>query len=287
VHYARKFLWPLALILALTLAGNATITWTTIDYPGAVRTEANGINNNGDIVGYYQDAVNFNFHGFLLSGGVFTTIDFPGADWTNAEGINDAGDIVGTYSISSNPFAPIGFISHNGVMRSFRVPGRSYTSVHGINNNGDIVGESQLHTGTIGFVWKRGYGLTRIVAPGAASTSVRGINNSGEIVGYFDNGGLGAQARGFVLHDGIWQILHLSLSEETWAQGVNDNHQVAGTALQVGSFYKGFAIYNDDLLIVGRTPSDFVSVMGINNNADMVGWFYDNNSVFHGFVRTR
>jgi uncharacterized membrane protein len=279
----------LVVILVLTASVSATITWTTIDYPGAVRTEVNGVNNNGDVVGSYQDAINFNFHGFLLSGGLFTTIDFPGADWTNAEGINDSGDIVGTYSISANPFFPIGFIFHNGVMRSFRIPGREDTWVHGINNNGDIVGESQLYTGTIGFVWKRGSGLTRIVAPGAASTSVRGINNSGDIVGfYLDNVGLGGQAHGFVLHDGIWQLLHLSRSEETWAHSINDNHQVAGTALQVGSFYKGFAIYHNDILILGRTPSDFVSIVGINNNAEMVGWFYDTtNSTYHGFVRTR
>jgi len=49
-----------------------------IDVPGAVYTDAHGINNAGDVVGEYTDA-DWNQHGFLLSGGVSTTIDVPGA----------------------------------------------------------------------------------------------------------------------------------------------------------------------------------------------------------------
>ncbi len=55
-------------------------TFTTIDFPGAVLTQALGINPRGDIVGPYQSG-DLKLHGYLLSGGNFTTIDvpFPGA----------------------------------------------------------------------------------------------------------------------------------------------------------------------------------------------------------------
>ena len=61
--------------------------YTTIDDPvGATAplangTEAFGINNAGQIVGFYHDASGVS-HGFLYSGGVYTTIDYPGAKGT-------------------------------------------------------------------------------------------------------------------------------------------------------------------------------------------------------------
>ena len=40
--------------------------FTTIDVPGSVFTQATGINNAGQIVGWYQDA-SFAYHGFLAT----------------------------------------------------------------------------------------------------------------------------------------------------------------------------------------------------------------------------
>jgi probable HAF family extracellular repeat protein len=68
--------------------------YTSIDFPGAGVTSANGINSEGEIVGAYRDG-NGRAHGFLLSEGTFTNIDFPGATFTAADGINPSGSIVG------------------------------------------------------------------------------------------------------------------------------------------------------------------------------------------------
>jgi uncharacterized membrane protein len=70
-------------------------TFTQIDVPGADGTDVNGINDFGDIVGAYYDAVGG--HGFLYSRGIFTTIDVPGAVYGAAYGINNSGRIVGYY----------------------------------------------------------------------------------------------------------------------------------------------------------------------------------------------
>src|SRR5205807_685716 len=69
--------------------------FTSIDFPGALFTAADGIgvNPRGDIVGDYVDSSG-NGHGFLLSKGKFTSIDFPGALGTAAFGINPQGEIV-------------------------------------------------------------------------------------------------------------------------------------------------------------------------------------------------
>jgi hypothetical protein len=78
-------------------------TFTTIADPlGVDGTVAQGINDSGQIVGYYYDA-NHLLHGFIDNGGVFTTVDDPlGVNGTSLNGINDAGQVVGTYIDASN-----------------------------------------------------------------------------------------------------------------------------------------------------------------------------------------
>src|SRR6266498_3058222 len=86
--------------------------YTSIDFPGASYTEANGISPRGDVIGDYAATLTGSgpHHGFLLSrDGVFTTIDYPGATSTFARGMNSHGDILGTYTFVDN-------ISHIFVM---------------------------------------------------------------------------------------------------------------------------------------------------------------------------
>jgi probable HAF family extracellular repeat protein len=67
---------------------------TTLSFPGASVTEALGLNNLGQVVGFYNDAMG-NPHGFIYSGGVFTALNDPGATQTTVNGINNFGQIVG------------------------------------------------------------------------------------------------------------------------------------------------------------------------------------------------
>ena len=71
--------------------------YTSLDAPGADGgTIGQGVNNRGDVVGYYTDAFG-NDHGFVLSGGVYTTVDVPGAVWTDIYSITSNGETVGAY----------------------------------------------------------------------------------------------------------------------------------------------------------------------------------------------
>jgi hypothetical protein len=80
-----------------TAFADTIYSFTTIDVPGANGiTAASGINDSGQIVGYFRDALAF--HGFLDTGGSFTTIDAPDEDfelYTSVGGINNSGQIVG------------------------------------------------------------------------------------------------------------------------------------------------------------------------------------------------
>jgi uncharacterized membrane protein len=70
--------------------------YSTFDVPGRTFTSPSGINNSGQIAGFYADD-NFFFHGFVLSKGVFMKVEVPGASETQVFSINAKGEIVGTY----------------------------------------------------------------------------------------------------------------------------------------------------------------------------------------------
>jgi uncharacterized membrane protein len=110
----------------------------------------NGINNRGEVAGFYFDTTANRAHAYLLRRGVPMLIDFPGATGTLAWDINDRGQIVGFYD--SKGVAPRGFIWHDGRFTSVQIPGALATVVYGINSAGDVVGQFNDATGGHGFL---------------------------------------------------------------------------------------------------------------------------------------
>ena len=111
-------------------------TYTQIDFPAALMTQANGINGAGLIVGGYEDDAGG--HGFLLQGGVYTKIDYPGAQSSSAQGVNDKGQIVGVAE-------PVGYLfdMNNQSFTPIQYPGALYTYPVAISNAGAIAGYFQ------------------------------------------------------------------------------------------------------------------------------------------------
>src|SRR5678816_4658946 len=96
--------------------------FTAIDFPGATRTTAAGINAAGDVVGVWSDATGS--HGFLLQAGVFTPVDFPLATSTSAFGITDTGEIAGFYDDAAGNTH--GFVFAGEELTSFIRHGREF-----------------------------------------------------------------------------------------------------------------------------------------------------------------
>ena len=118
---------------AYLYSGGTNGTYTTINGTTGF-TSPLGVNDLGQIVGYYVDGKGNN-QAFLDSNGTHTTLAVPGASGTNtvARGINDAGQIVGSYVDSS------------GISHAFLYSGGTYTTLPvgaatGINDYGQIVG---------------------------------------------------------------------------------------------------------------------------------------------------
>ena len=115
-------------------------------------TYPQGINDLGDVSGYYID-VNSVFHGFVRSAsGSITTFDVPTTctaaappadcafEGTQAEGINIVGTVVGAYFGEDG--IPHGFWrAANGSITTFDVPRGGYLTVPGsLNDSGQITG---------------------------------------------------------------------------------------------------------------------------------------------------
>ncbi|MGC2196634.1 MAG: hypothetical protein WA628_18315 [Terriglobales bacterium] len=84
-------------------------TCASFDVPGATLTQADDINDRGQIVGAFIDT-NSAAHGFLKVRDSFTVLDYPGAVTTVPWGINSRGDIVGNH-FDSVAAAPRGFLA--------------------------------------------------------------------------------------------------------------------------------------------------------------------------------
>jgi uncharacterized membrane protein len=134
---------------------HSDVTFTTdfhvVPTPPADSTDtfATGINNHGEIVGWYGGFLHgpgtveaVNEGGFLTStsevtspgsfGAAFQEIDVPGASSTVPSGVNDAGQIIDTFQAAHGVGG--GFLDSNGVFTKLNF------DPTGINDRGQIVG---------------------------------------------------------------------------------------------------------------------------------------------------
>jgi hypothetical protein len=121
--------------------GSAYSFFTVPGASGSLGTYASGINDHGQICGYYKDSQGV-YHGFVKDGETITSIDVPGArggpnSGTGPGNINNEGEVAGPY-IAGGLFH--GFVLRGGVYVTVDVPGATQTYIHGNNNRGDLVG---------------------------------------------------------------------------------------------------------------------------------------------------
>jgi hypothetical protein len=108
--------------------------------PNSINTQATGINNSGNICGFYQDSKNVN-HGWLLVNGTLTVLNYPESTGTQALGLNNKGLVVGTYTDSANNSHGFTYTTSTAKWASIDDPsGVGTTIVNGVNDSGDLVG---------------------------------------------------------------------------------------------------------------------------------------------------
>jgi probable HAF family extracellular repeat protein len=271
------------------------ITFTRIiDVPGSTYTVAQGINNAGQIVGWFADdntGPGGGAHGFLLDGGQFTVIDMPGAEGTYAYGINDAGQIVGDFR-GPNQDGFDGLESFLYVDGSFTVidpdlaPGIQ-THVRDINNAGQIVGWTFDPVFLEGHSFLLDSGQFTVIDMPEPSAVPKGINDAGQIVGEFTEP---AGIHGFLLDGGQFTVIDgpgvIPGAFNTRASGINDAGQIVGE-FRDDTGVHGFLLDGGQFTVIdgpGVIPGAFYNqAYGINNAGQIAGAFQDATTA-HGFV---
>jgi uncharacterized membrane protein len=161
--------------------------FTTIDFPGATRTEALGINDRGDVVGSYSTTAT---HGFLYRKGEFLSLDVPGALATFVFDIASNGDFAGAYDDASERH---GFIFRHGAYEEISVPGSTETIATSLTDAGAVAGYATVDDKTAGFVFSHGEFALLDLPEASRQTRIFRLNGRGQVVGDIDLG-----SRGFI-----------------------------------------------------------------------------------------
>lgn len=130
-----------------------TRKFTRVLVPGAPASVAGpsltaaGINNNGDVAGFYNKNASTVVSFLRLHTGRFTTFSCQfksmKATSTQALGVNDSGEVVGTFTVGSGNNAVMHGFTWRAGQRCATVDdpaGPTSTTVNGVNDEGDLVG---------------------------------------------------------------------------------------------------------------------------------------------------
>jgi hypothetical protein len=173
--------------------------YSTIDFPGAVATEALAINNwtFPGIAGNYTDSSG-KVHGFVFIGGRYIPVNASFAVNLSVNGMNDLGQLAGTYDLggplgtapTSGFTGTLGSLEPLNYPQIFNYP--TSTLPNALNNKNEIAGEftetTQYQLRIDAFL--EGGGNFQPISLGldaSLSTDGTGINDQGILVGNFQD----------------------------------------------------------------------------------------------------
>jgi probable HAF family extracellular repeat protein len=211
--------------------------------PDGAGTQANGINDLGEVVGQ----TNGNGDGFLYSNGTMTALTSPtGYAASQPTAINNNGQAVGWFYKGSNMSYGIAhaFLYGNGTwsdLGAFFGPSKlSYAN--GINSRGQVVGIGPSGA----FLYSDGTMTNLGAIPGYINSFAYAINDSSQVVGYVDTS-TGGNRHAFLYTDGTMLNLGtLPGGSESQATSINASGQVVGYS-DTSSFEHAF-LYCDGVM---------------------------------------
>ena len=262
-------------------AGN--FRFQNVDVPGAPFTLAGGINNLGQIAGFFRDSSGV-VHGYVQDGDDIREITFPGARKTFPSAINNAGTVAGSYS-DGKTFH--GFILEHGVFTSIDFPGAIVTTVVDLNDRGDVVGVYEDPAfGFHGFIQDKN-GLASIDDPAQTwptpTTQAFGINDRNTVNGVFLD--VNGNFHGFALTHGVFQTIDVPGAVGTAPEGLNDSDDMVGLFIGQDNVQHGYLQRGDQF-----TTVDFPGAVGstfpfqVNDAGTILGIYFDDQGQTHSFI---
>jgi probable HAF family extracellular repeat protein len=196
-------------------------------------SEARGINNKGQVVGYGHITNRGYRHAFLWENGKMKDLDPLFSDDSYAKAINKKGQVVGwLYTSGCYVFRNRAFLWENGKMRGLDFLNDNLGYASAINDKGQIVGSlkidsvySQAFLGTNGKMTKLGTLSDGYISAGSD------INNKGQVVGWSASWSNGRNyTRAFLWENGKMTDLGTFGGRDSYANAINNRGQVVGHA---------------------------------------------------------
>jgi len=295
---------------AMALTGPpSSCQFLSFDYPDSQNSGARGINNLGQVAGFYRVRGNPARHGFLATrvrgdggeqnsqcpatasfagrhGASFASFDYPGATNTQATAIMPSGEIVGRYfSVDGKQH---GFILRRGLFAPVDAPNATFsTDVTWVNARGDIVGTYGDTRGSHAYVLSRGI-YTTIDFPGSdpANTATLGfgISNGGDVVGVEFVGGDFLHGHGYLFSHGGFTLIDVPGAVGTFPTMIVDPSRIVGSYFGSDSVFHGFLLSGGNFRTIDVPDSTFTWITGMNPNGDLVGFYNSKDGNQHGFV---
>ena len=299
------------LITVSTALFAQTFTYAPINIPGAVATEARGINNNGEVVGFYYTTKscteptgevqfpNCIVHGFKMVNGTIIKLMVPNSMSTAILGVNDYGDLVG-FTILNDGSAHAFLWLHTNVVKLLNAAGAGgnsdeHTVAFGVNKALTVVGGLWFYStpqGSGGWVWQNGTFTTMNpgdTVSGTCCWSVNGISNNGFLSGTnFYNDFVSAWFKSATDED------FYPLTKDTNGTAVNSNSDVIGYSVSGKGWFAKSIESNEGTNDATEAKPAFISVaypnskatypMGLNDKRWIAGVYTDSSGVMHGFI---
>src|SRR2546423_163238 len=264
----------------------------TFDYPGSGNsTTATGINDLGDVTGYFEDTASA-IRGFIrYADGTFSAPIVEPNDVGNitvAKDIDNTGRICGYYfgSEISDPYRGF-FLSGTTFTEYGLSPNDTY--VNGLNDRGDFCGSFRKFSDFSGFVVRAdGYGASWGIGNGV--TEANAINVHDGIVGNYTDD-IDSTVHGYLRDTDVpFGNFRLPIdypgASQTFLLGLND-----GGRIIVGKYVDSVGATHGLILRRPNTFSSFdypgateTSLNGINNLKLISGYYAEASGVRHGFI---
>lgn len=276
------------IMTAFPIAASAlTITVvTTFDYPGAGNsTFPFGINNAGEIAGYYIDAGGVT-RGFTRqkTGALSRPIVDPGAtnNVTRAIGINQSRTVVGDYQDSALYYHGYFLVGRTFTTLDFN--GTVGSNLFAINDAGDFGGAGFDGTFVQAYL---SIGGTQMPIPIAGSTlsAVHGLNNFDQAVGIYQDSALAYH--GFLLNSNgaLTAPLDYPGALNTMIQGISDKGLIVGRYTSTDGVDHAFLLKLPHTFVPYDYPgATATSFNGINAKGMISARYTTADGVAHGFV---
>ena len=275
----RSTVFPACLMSLLLIAfgsvsrAQSGCNFKDFNYPGALQTTTEAVNNMNHVVGVYFDSTGTIQRAFLFQNGRFSSFSGPnGTTDTEASGINNKAQVVGRYYDAASGHTKAFLVNSTG-FHTLNIPTTGDAYAEGINDSGVIVGTIENSDGSE-FAYTLVHGKVTTFQNSGMNTSAHGINNAGQIVGSFDNG-IGTRI-GYIRSASGTFTTFTAGDQFTEPMKINKAGEAAGFAFDSVQGHSSFVYAQGTIVPIGQSGTAETDVFGVNDNDDLVGGVISN-----------